>query len=103
MVLDLPAIGVAKSLLVGAPAHAVPEAPGGEAPICWKGERIGTALRTRRRSNPLYVSIGHRVALASAVGWVRRLGAGYRLPEPTRHAHLAASAQRRGLGRLLRP
>ena len=60
----------------------------------WRGERIGTALRTRRRANPLYVSVGHRVSLETAVSWVRRATRGYRLPEPTRQAHLAANALR---------
>jgi deoxyribonuclease V len=96
VVLDVPSIGVAKSLLVGAPEAPVGEAPGDRAPLLWRGERIGTALRTRRRSNPLYVSIGHRVSLEAAVDWVLRAGRGYRLPEPTRLAHLAANAQRRG-------
>lgn len=95
VVLDVPSIGVAKSLLVGAPAGPVPEEPGAEVPLLWRGERVGTALRTRRGSRPLHVSIGHRVSEASAVAWVRRAGAGYRLPEPTRRAHEAANALRR--------
>ena len=96
VVLDVPTIGVAKSPLVGKPEGALGEEPGSEAPLVWKGDRIGTLLRTRRRSNPLYVSIGHRVSLGGAVEWVRRTGTGYRLPEPTRQAHLAANATRRG-------
>ncbi|WP_135467736.1 deoxyribonuclease V [Crenalkalicoccus roseus] len=95
VLLDVPSIGVAKSLLVGAPAWPVGEAPGAEAPILWRGERLGTALRTRRGSRPLYLSVGHRVSEAAAVAWVRRAGAGYRLPEPTRRAHEAANAFRR--------
>lgn len=96
VVLDLPTIGVAKSPLVGRPATPLPEEPGAAVPLAWKGAEIGTVLRTRRRSNPLYVSPGHRVSQAGAVEWVRRCLTGYRLPEPTRQAHLAANAQRRG-------
>lgn len=95
-VLDLPSIGVAKSLLVGAPETPLPEEPGATVPLVWKGERLGTVLRAKRRSNPLYVSIGHRVSDAGALEWVRRCLRGYRLPEPIRQAHLAANAQRRG-------
>jgi len=95
VVLDVPSIGVAKSLLVGAPATALPEEAGAEVPLLWKGERLGTVLRSRRRANPLYVSVGHRVSEPSAVTWVKRAGAGYRLPEPTRRAHLAANVLRR--------
>jgi deoxyribonuclease V len=94
VVLDLPVIGVAKSILVGTPDPPLPEEAGTETPLLWRGERIGTALRTRRRANPLFVSVGHRVSLTTAVEWVRRATSGYRLPEPIRQAHLAANALR---------
>ena len=70
LVLDVPTIGVAKSLLVGA-AEPGPAA-GDAAPILWKGECIGTALRTRRGARTLYISVGHRVSLETAVAVVRR-------------------------------
>jgi deoxyribonuclease V len=95
VVLDVPSVGVAKSLLVGHPEGPVPEEAGAEVALVWKGRRLGTVLRTKRRSNPLYVSVGHRVSPEGAVAWVRRTTAGYRLPEPTRQAHLAANAFRR--------
>ncbi|WP_149538373.1 deoxyribonuclease V [Siccirubricoccus phaeus] len=98
VVLDVPSIGVAKSPLVGRPAAPLGEAPGATAPLEWQGRQLGTVLRTRARANPLYVSVGHRVSLAGALGWVRRCGRGYRLPEPTRLAHLAANAARRAAG-----
>ena len=94
VVLDVPSIGVAKSVLVGRADPPLAEEAGSETPLMWRGERIGTALRTRRRANPLYVSVGHRVSLETAVAWVRRAAGGYRLPEPTRQAHLAANALR---------
>lgn len=94
VVLDVPAVGVAKSVLVGEADPPLPDEAGAETPLVWRGERIGTALRTRRRANPLFVSIGHRVSLETAVSWVRRATGGYRLPEPTRQAHLAANALR---------
>lgn len=94
VVLDVPTIGCAKSLLVGAVEGVLAEEPGAAAPLRHKGERLGTALRTRRRAGPVYVSVGHRVALATAEAWVRRCCTGYRLPEPTRQAHLAANALR---------
>jgi deoxyribonuclease V len=93
--LDVPSIGVAKSPLVGKPAAALAEEAGASVPLVWQGTRIGTVLRTKRRSNPLYISIGHRVSEESAVAWVQRCLRGYRLPEPTRRAHLAANAERR--------
>ncbi|MBX6742169.1 MAG: deoxyribonuclease V [Acetobacteraceae bacterium] len=95
VVLDIPSIGVAKSPLVGHPDGELGEEAGAELPLVWKGRRLGTVLRTRRRANPLYISVGHRVSLESAVDWVKRAGTGYRLPEPTRQAHMAANAVRR--------
>jgi deoxyribonuclease V len=94
LVLDVPSIGVAKSLLVGEVAGTLPDEPGARAPLVWKGARIGVALRTRRGANPVYVSIGHRVSEATALAWVERCLRGRRLPEPTRAAHDAAGALR---------
>jgi deoxyribonuclease V len=95
VVLDMPCIGVAKAPLIGTIEGVLDAAPGASAPLLWQGRRIGTALRTRRGANPLYVSVGHRVALASAEAWVWRCVVRHRLPEPTRQAHLAANAERR--------
>jgi deoxyribonuclease V len=96
VMLDVPTIGVAKSILVGQVEGDLPAAPGAQAPLVWQGRQIGVALRTRRGANPVYVSVGHRVCLATALDWVLRTGRGHRLPEPTRAAHLAAGALRRG-------
>jgi deoxyribonuclease V len=93
VLLDLPTIGVAKSLLVGEVAG-LGAAVGARAEIRWQGRVIGMALRTRLRANPIYVSAGHRIGLASAVRWVEAVLRGRRLPEPTRLAHDAATRQR---------
>lgn len=95
VLLDVPSIGVAKSPLVGRPAAPVSDKPGSLEPLVWNGQRLGAVLRTKRRANPLYISTGHRVAEATAVAWVGDCLRGYRLPEPTRRAHLAANAERR--------
>lgn len=95
VLLDVPTIGVAKSILVGRPAGPLGEDPGDRVPLVWKGRTIGMALRTKRRSNPLFVSTGHRVSLETAVAWVLDCTRGYRMPEPTRQAHLAANRIRR--------
>jgi deoxyribonuclease V len=97
LVLDLPTIGVAKSLLVGQVVP-LPDIAGAEAPILWRGAVIGMALRLRPRANPVYVSTGHRVSLATALAWVKCTATGHRLPAPTRAAHEAAGRLRRGGG-----
>ncbi|WP_270938388.1 deoxyribonuclease V [Falsiroseomonas oryzae] len=95
LVLDVPTIGVAKSVLVGEVAGDLPDEAGARAPLVWKGRQLGIALRSRRGANPLLVSIGHRVSLDTAIAWVERCLRGRRLPEPTRAAHDAAGALRR--------
>lgn len=93
VVLDVPTIGVAKSLLVGA---GEPGAGAGDAaPLLWRGAQVGVALRTRRGARPVYVSVGHRVSLETAVALVRAACDGRRLPVPIRAAHAAANAARR--------
>ncbi len=87
----LPAIGVAKSILCGK-HEPFDEDPGSSEPLTHRGETIGTVLRTKKRTNPLIISVGHRVSLATSVSLVRQCLRGYRLPEPTRQAHNAAGA-----------
>ncbi len=90
--LDRPTIGCAKSLLCG--RHDAPGVePGGYAEVIDRGETIGAALRTRLGVKPVYVSIGHMVDLETAIHWVLECCHGYRLPEPTRLAHLAAAGK----------
>ena len=92
--LDVPAIGCAKSRLCG--QHDAPgEEPGSCASVIDGGEIIGVALRTRRGVKPVYVSIGHKLNLESARRWVLKCCQGYRLPEPTRLAHLAAGGDQK--------
>jgi deoxyribonuclease V len=92
LLLDVPAIGCAKSRLLGEHAP-VAEAAGSRADLVDKGEPIGSVLRTRTNVRPLFVSLGHRIGLTEAETWVSRCCRGYRLPEPTRLAHLAAAGR----------
>lgn len=43
-------------------------------------------LRTQDNIKPVYVSIGHKVSLDTAVEWILKLASKYRLPETTRQA-----------------
>ena len=89
LLLNTPTIGCAKSLLCG--RHQEPGIDAGSyAEVVDSGETIGAALRTRTGMKPVYVSIGHKVDLQAAIYWVLECCRGYRLPEPTRLAHLAA-------------
>ncbi|MEF8974575.1 MAG: endonuclease V [Haloarcula sp.] len=100
--LDLPAVGVAKSLLCGTPEQSLDETypEGTRIPIaaddsvetCSNGTVIGHAVQTRqydspnRHINPLIVSPGHRVSARTAADIVDATADGYKLPEPTRLA-----------------
>lgn len=87
---DLPSIGAAKSLLTGRYAGLGAER-GATAALIDRGEAVGVALTTRPGTRPLFVSLGHRISLQSAVEWVLRCTPRYRLPETTRQAHRLAS------------
>ena len=88
--LDIPTIGCAKSLLCGKFEQPGLEKGNSSKLNNDKGETIGAVVRTKTNVKPLFISIGHKVDLASAIHWVLQCCQGYRLPEPTRLAHLAS-------------
>lgn len=90
VLLDHPCIGCAKSRLTGS-RDEPGEAMGDWVPLWDQGESIGAVVRSRAKVKPLYVSVGHRVDLQTAIEFVLRCTQGYRLPETTRYAHRVAS------------
>ncbi len=91
--LDLPSIGCGKSLLVG--EHRQPAGRrGSRTRLVHRGEVVGTVLRTRAGVKPIYVSLGHRFDLPTAVGLALACTKGFRLPEPIRAADRAAGEVR---------
>ncbi len=95
---DLPAIGCAKSRLVGRYAEPGPQ-PGSRSPLVDRREVVGAVVRTREGVRPVFVSVGHRVDLETAVRLVLACTAGYRLPEPTRLADRVVGAAARAMER----
>lgn len=93
LMFDLPSIGCAKSRLTGRTAGDLGDEAGAREPLIDRGEVVGYALRTRAHTNPIYVSIGHRITLEAAAEWVLACSPRYRVPEPTRLAHLAAAGR----------
>lgn len=93
----LPVLGCAKSILRGSHAP-LAEERGTQTPLVYRGQVVGTVLRSKDRVKPLYVSVGHRITLDEATDLVSRCGVKHRLPEPSRLAHLAAQAWARGAG-----
>lgn len=99
VVMDVPAIGVAKGLLCGKlvdpPPRPFPE--GTRVPIRQDGILLGYAVQTRQWDrpnqsiNPVYVSAGHRADAETAVEVVLASTRGYKLPEPIRLADREAA------------
>lgn len=83
--LDIPSIGVGKSLLCG--RYDMPGLlTGDQSPLIHKKELIGTVLRTKDNTNPLFISPGHKIDHETAVQMVLNCMGKYKLPEPTHTA-----------------
>jgi deoxyribonuclease V len=94
VMLGIPSIGCAKSILVGRHGPLPPER-GATSDLIDRGEVVGTALRLRETVSPVYVSIGHLIDLPTAVSVVQSMGTGFREPETTRRAHRLVNDLRR--------
>ncbi len=92
VLLDMPSVGCAKSLLCGDYEQPA-EQRGSWTPLYDGDEVIGAVVRTRDGVQPLFVSVGHRVDLGTAISLVLNCATRYRLPEPTRWAHQVAGGQ----------
>lgn len=99
VVTGLPSIGAAKSRLVGEHGE-VPREKGAWTPLRLRGdtgdskrgeEVVGAVLRSRTAVRPVYVSVGHRVSLETAVDLVLRCTPRYRIAEPLRRADRLAA------------
>ena len=85
---DLPSFGVGKTRLLGEWAEVGPKR-GDSSPLIDAGETVGAVLRTRNGVKPVFVSVGHRMDLATACALTLALTPSYRLPETTRAADRA--------------
>ncbi len=96
--LGLPTVGCAKSRLCG--THPEPGPLRGDSVPLVLGEKtVGAVLTTRSNVKPLYISPGHLVDIPAAVSLVLSCCSRYRLPEPTRLAHLLTNRLRRAAKR----
>jgi deoxyribonuclease V len=92
--LERPTIGVAKSRLYGRHAEVGPKLSDRADLLDRADNIIGTVVRTRERTNPLYISPGHLIDVKHAAEFVLACNGGYRLPEPTRWAHKVAGGEK---------
>jgi len=91
--LQIPCFGCAKTRFIGE-FDAPGLAKGSTSPLLDKGEIVGSVVRTKNKTNPVFVSPGHLIDLPSAVYWTLQSAQGYRIPEPTRQAHLHVNQMR---------
>ena len=102
VVLDIPTIGCAKSVLIG--DYEMPVKSRGSASPLFDGkEKIGSVVRTRAGVRPVFVSCGHRVSLQTAVRLVLACCDGYRIPKPLRQADQWVKQLRRNAAKVSAP
>ena len=94
--LDIPTIGVSKSILCGIPEQ--PAGAGTDQLLTYGGRQIGWVLKSKENCNPIIVAPGHRVSMESSIEIVKHCLRGYKLPEPTRQAHIYANHIKRAYG-----
>jgi len=87
LITDIPTIGSAKSRLRGKYEEPANELFA-QSPMYDREEVIGIALRSKKNCNPIFISPGHRVSMAQSVEIIKNCIRGYRIPEPTRQAHI---------------
>ena len=95
--LEIATVGCAKSRLCGTFEPPGPDR-GDRSPLNYKGETIGTVLRTKPRTNPVFVSPGHLCDFAGAERLVMETTGKYRLSTPIRMAHAIVNELRREAG-----
>lgn len=96
--LDVPTLGCAKSLLCGR-FDEPGEKKGSTSPLMHYGELIGNVVRTKDKTQPVYVSPGNHITLEESVELMLACSNKYRIPEPTRRAHLFVNTLRQADGK----
>jgi len=94
ILLDIPAIGCAKSVLVG--KYVEPSVTkGSSSPLVYQEQQVGAAVRTRKGVKPVFVSVGHKLCLDDAVKIILQCSPKFRIPEPLRLAHRMVNEMRK--------
>jgi deoxyribonuclease V len=88
-----PTIGCAKKILVGK-YDEPPDHKGGVSDIVYHDRVVGCAVRTKDHTKPVFISVGHLTDLSQNVDLILSCATRYRIPEPTRLAHLEVTRRR---------
>ncbi|WP_158826094.1 deoxyribonuclease V [Mucilaginibacter lacusdianchii] len=97
VITNTPTIGSAKSRLFGRYDEPI-NVPMAQSPMTDKEETIGVALKSKKNCNPIFISPGHRITLEQSVDVIKNCLKGYRIPEPTRQAHILVNKLRVEMG-----
>lgn len=93
LITNVPTIGSAKSRLSG--RYEEPDNQiFAQSAMYDRGEQIGVAMRSKKNCNPIYISPGHRISMEQSVEVIKNCIRGYRIPEPTRQAHILVNKVR---------
>ncbi len=93
LILDLPSVGCAKSLLVG-DFEEPEDIQGSWSELIYQDRVIGAVVRTRDRVKPLFISPGFKITMDETIEWVLRACTKYRIPEPIRSSHIVVNQLR---------
>lgn len=97
LLLGLPSIGCAKSRLYGSYEEPAMEKGAKSYIVDSNNIQIGIVLRTKRNTRPVFVSPGHLVGIEEAADIVLSCADGYRIPAPTRLAHIHVGEYKRSM------
>jgi deoxyribonuclease V len=93
LIVNKPTIGCAKSRLTGTFVEPAADAGSVTELIADDGEVIGSVVRTKKGTKPVFISPGHRISLATATKLALECTRSHRIPEPTRLAHELVSGK----------
>lgn len=95
LVTGCPTLGCAKKKLAGNYEEPALD-KGAISPLTHKKELVGYAFRSKSKTKPVFVSPGNGMDHEDALRIIRGALGKYRIPEPTRQAHLLVNSFRRG-------
>jgi deoxyribonuclease V len=101
LLLDKPSIGCAKSRLFG--HYKEPGLKRGSFSYLYDAHKriVGAVVRTRTDVRPVFVSIGHRIDLMTAIRFVMACTSRYRVPDPIREAHFFVNHLRQAQSKII--
>jgi len=90
VLMDITSLGCAKKKLCG--EYEEPEMKKGSCTdLYYKNKNIGKVLRTKDNVKPVFISVGNRLNIEELPSFIFSCTTRYRIPEPTRLAHLAVT------------